>query len=149
MSSAEFSDTVLFNVASPVDPTTLTYTYVSGVQTSGIAFNTNGGNQIKAGVFSVDFEYPTAASQARLAGGTSSVYDLTGQGITENSFAALSTPDHFSIGTFFAAAHVQGIPGGLSGSTGAIPEPSSITLGALGMIGLLGFYRSLKRRAVV
>jgi hypothetical protein len=145
MSSAEFTDTVLFNVVSGIDPASLTYAYLSDVQTSGIAFNTNGGNQIKAGVFSIDFEYPTASGQTRLAGSTSSVYKITGDSITASSFLALSTLDQFSVGTFQAAAHVQGIPGGLTGSIGAVPEPASITTGVMGVIGVLGFYRRLKR----
>jgi hypothetical protein len=151
MSTSEFADTVLFNVVSGVDPTTLTYTYISGVQTSGIAFNINGGNALNAGVFSVDFEYPMASGQARLEGGTSSVYEITGQGIIENTFLALSTPDQFSVGSFLSAAHVLGIPGGLSGSIGAtvVPEPASVVMMLMGTPLLSGALWLQRRRSAV
>src|SRR5262245_47384081 len=58
MPSSEFIATGLFNV-SGVSPSSLTFTYLNGAATSSINLNSNGGNNIKAGRFSVDFEYPT------------------------------------------------------------------------------------------
>jgi hypothetical protein len=153
MSTSEFSPSVLFNVTSGINASALTYTYLSGIYTSGITFNTNGGNQIKAGVFSIDFQYPTSNSQPRLSGGTTSVYDITGQGITANSFNAFSTLDSHAFGTYLAAAEVRGIPspsGTTSGSIGtmtaSVPEPSTVTMGLMGILGALAFYRRVGHR---
>jgi hypothetical protein len=57
--SSEFITTGLFNV-SGISPSSLIFTYLSGATTSSINLNSNGGNNIKAGQFGIDFEYPTA-----------------------------------------------------------------------------------------
>jgi PEP-CTERM motif len=145
MAASEFLSTVLFNVTG-IPSSSLTFAHLSGATTSAIDLNSNGGNNIKAGTFGVDFEYPTAQA-GRFAGGMTSVYDITGAGITAQSFDVLSTPDSHALGTYLAAADVQGIPAGggtTSGSIGtttaAVPEPSTMTLGAMGLLGMLAYF---------
>ena len=109
-------------------------------------------------MFSIDFEYPTANAPhkpPRFTGGTTSVYEITGQGITASSFDALSTLDKHAFGTYLAAADVQGIPSGNgSGSIGTkgvtittAPEPATITMGLMGLLAALAFSGWLRRRA--
>ena len=46
-------------------------------------------------------------------------------GLTENDF------NYANANGYFIGAHVQGIPGGLSGAITAVPEPTTIIAGAL------------------
>ena len=153
LSGSEFITTELFNV-SGVSPSALTFTYLNGAATSSINLNSNGGNNIKAGQFSVDFEYTTAQGD-RFLGGQTSVYDIQGPGITAQSFDVLSDADKLGSGGYLAAADVQGIPAGSSTASGSIgtstasfgtaiasvPEPSTFTLGAFGILAAIVFSR--------
>jgi hypothetical protein len=97
----------------------------------------NGGANMKAGLFDLLFQWPTSAT-SRFPGGTSATFQITGTGLTENSFYALTTPDShmFAGGPYYTAAHVQGIPTGQSGSiygarvltTTSVPEPGALAL---------------------
>ena len=138
MPTSEFASNVLFN--STVGLVGSDFAHVSGPTSNGISFNNNGGNNIKAGQFNVDFGYTTANNSNRLSGGTNSVYDITASGLNALSFEKVSTTDSHGTGGWYAAADVQGIPldrdDTTSGSAGtkmfvAVPEPSTMTLGAL------------------
>lgn len=144
MPSTNFVDNWMFNVDSlPA----LVFTWVSGVQaisvTSGLDFS-NGGSNMKAGLFDVEFHYPGNTSDPnKFDGGHTSVYTITGTGITENSFLALSVNDPGSppsTGGWYSAAHVQGFGAGLSGSIGTdqpVPEPAAFAILGLGIVALL------------
>lgn len=149
MPTSNFVDNWLFNTGSA---SPLTFTYVSGVvalsATSGLDFS-NGGSNMKAGLFDIEFHYPSQNSDPnRFHGGEFSIYTITGSGLTENNFAVASVDDPGSppsSGGWMSAGHVQGFGSGQSGSIGttqAVPEPASITLLGLGALSL-----ALRRRA--
>jgi hypothetical protein len=146
IAASEYVPDVLFNSSSAL--TASSFTYVGGQHVSGLSFNDNGGNQIEAGVISVDFSYPNANGGGRLSGGLTSVYNIQAAGLTAQSFDVFSTPDQHSIGTYLAAAEVRGIPDGSSGSIGtmnAVPEPSTAVLITLGLFGVLAHRRFGRR----
>jgi hypothetical protein len=111
----------------------------------------NGGPNMKAGLFDLVFDWPTPAS-ARFSGGTNATFQITGSGLTENSFDFLTTDDgHMFGGPYYSAAHVQGIPTGNSGSIygtqvviqhSSVPEPGNVAL----LTGLLVPAAALVRR---
>lgn len=140
MPATNFVDNWVFNLATHVS---LGFSHVTGVSalaaTSGVDF-TNGGSNMKAGLFDIEFHYPSNTSDPdKFDGGHSSVYQLTGIGLTESSFVALSIDDPgppHSHGGWYSAAHVQGFGAGLSGSIGTnqvVPEPAAIASLAFGL----------------
>lgn len=144
MPSTNFVDNWMFNI-NPLPA--LVFTWVSGVQaiaaTSGLNFS-NGGSNMKAGLFDIEFHYPSNTSDPnKFDGGHTSVYTITGSGITENSFLALSVDDPGSppsSGGWYSAGHVQGFGAGLSGSIGTnqpVPEPAAFAILGFGIIALL------------
>ncbi len=147
MPATNFVDNWVFNL---VEPVSLGFSHVTGVaalaQSSGHDF-TNGGSNMKAGLFDVEFHYPGNTSDPdKFDGGHSSVYQITGVGLTEASFVALSVDDPGSPpspGGWYSAAHVQGFGSGLSGSIGTnqvVPEPAALATLAFG-IGALSVRR--------
>jgi hypothetical protein len=143
LQSSEYLPDVLFNSTKTLNSSS--FSYVSGKQVSGFTFNTDGGSQVQAGIFSVDFSYPTPNGGGRLSGGTQSVYDITATGLTAASFNVGSTG---SPSGYLGAADVRGIPstdgttsGSIGTTTAAVPEPSTLMLGALGALGVLAWRR--------
>jgi hypothetical protein len=147
LSTSEYLSDVLFNSSIALNASS--FTYVGGQPFSGLSFGVNGGNQIEAGVFGVDFTYPTPNGGGRLSGGLNSIYDIHAAGLTAQSFDVFSTPDQHSIGTYLAATEVRGIPDGSSGSIGttmnAVPEPSTALLITVGFFGVLAHRRFGRR----
>lgn len=141
MPVTNFVDNWVFNIE-PFMP--VSFTHVSGVQalaaTSGSNF-TNGGSNVKAGLFDVEFHFPTANSDPNhFHGGATSVYLILGTGLTEGHFASLSVDDLGSPpsrGGWLSAAHVQGFGQGLSGSIGVVPEPMSLAVLGLGLAAMV------------
>jgi PEP-CTERM motif-containing protein len=153
MAPAQFVDTVVFN--SILNPTTLTFALLTSppqlaTPVTSATQSLNGGPNMKAGLFNVEFDYATAAA-SRFTGGTSSIWHITGAGLTENNFLMTSIPElvgrnTFVGGGYYMAAHVQGIPDPLTGgttsgsigSTTPIPEPETYAMMLAGL-GLMGF----------
>jgi PEP-CTERM motif len=107
------------------------------------------GNPAFGNDYDVRLDFENANNPNRFTGGETSVYTLTGVGLTENSFT-FTTPSN--AGPQYMSAHVQGIPQGVgSGRIGPnpndpfgggfgdpVPEPTTlIVFGALGGLGLL------------
>jgi hypothetical protein len=165
MPSAEFTPLWLFNVVSGVNPANLSFANVSGpVPTSATGGSTTGDSSIKAGTFTVDFAWTTSNNSNRFAGGSTVVETITDAAdkITAASFNALSTG---SQGGFRSAAKIQGISGSVSNAlitivgfstdtttsgtivdAGAVPEPSSIILGSVGLLGTIVIAQKKGRR---
>jgi hypothetical protein len=132
LAPGEFVRTWLFNedVINLVLPD---LTYVSGPLPNPIVLQNccNGANDIKAGLFDIDFVFGTANNANRFDGGETSVWDFNAPGLTASDFKALSSNPDVG-GPYYSAAKVQGLnPTGSSGSIGAIdpvPEPTSVLL---------------------
>lgn len=119
----------------------LTYTNVSG--DSFVDINKNPMTADGGGLYSIHFAYNKANSD-RFTGGEHSIYDIGGA--TANDFNVLSTPSGGN-GTWYAAAHVQGIDGAYSGFIGAIPEPEIYAMMLAGL-GLMGFVARRRRQSL-
>jgi hypothetical protein len=112
----------------------------------------NGGNSVKAGMFDILFSFAGTGAN-RLTVGESSIYRLTGTGLSEASFLSPSADELsnkgklINAGGWLTAADVRGLaplPGTtqtLSGSIGtttqAVPEPASMAALGLGALGIL------------
>ncbi len=121
-----------------VDPLpSLTFVKTGGVD----AVVYQGLNSFKAdgdGKYDVAFSFKNAG----LVAGATSSWTITGTGLTESSFNALSAPAG-GHGPFRTAAHVQGLTGGGSGwvtEGGIVPAPAAAGLVFIGL-GLIGWFR--------
>jgi|SRR5215469_14003032 len=119
------------------------FSQAASVQQGEDAFKADGD-----GFYDISVTY--SPSTKAFTTGQAQTYLVTGTGITESSFDALSSPGGGS-GPFFAAIHVQNTPSGGSGSawvssapdpSGAVPEPASLTIFGVG----LGVFGLLRRR---
>lgn len=99
----------------------------------GHSFSLDGFNDA-SGRFDMMVEFETSNSQGnRLEPGESVSWQVTGTGLTENSFLALSTHNL----NVYAMVHVQGIGGQGSGKIAPIPEPASFVAMGGALLALL------------
>ncbi len=157
MASSIFISTWLFNI----DPwvSGITVNYLSGNEATNFAGaaqdqyfgDANGQSSVKGGYFDLLFDWIPPHNGNKFYGGQSSVYLISGSGLTEQSFNAVSVPGGGSEGPggYMSAAKVQGF--GSSGSIGdgggtpqSVPEP--FTMALMGTAAVAG-YRRLRRRA--
>jgi len=114
-------------------PVATSATYGSNAQT--------GANDIKGGLYDVLFSFTSSNNANRLSGQKSTIYTLTGTGLTENDFLSTSIAGGSNNpgSGYYTAAKIQGY--GLSAGVGtkvqAVPEPASLTALALGGIAVL------------
>lgn len=154
--SSAFLKDLLFN--SNVNPTGLTFALDvpnSSPNTDVLASqilvtatqSQNGGSNIKAGFFNINFTPPSGGSGERFNGTEHVVFNITGGSITEDTFAGTSIADGGNPGGYYVAADFAGF--GSSGSAGSktytyedpapasleTPEPASLAIWGLGAIG--------------
>ena len=153
MPAGEFIDQLVFN--SIVNPTSLSFLNLTipppAATTFHAAQDLTGGANMKAGLFNIFFDYPTAAAD-RWDGGMVSQWHITGGTVTSSNFLLTSIDDgHMVGGPYYMAAHVQGIPSaagttsGSVGSTTVVPEPDTYAMMLVGL-GLLGFIARRRNR---
>jgi hypothetical protein len=165
MPSTNFVSTWLFNYtgSAPTAAFVSGQAGISGTPTIDATQDLAGGNNIKAGLFNIKFDFSTSNSNsgaARFSGGETSVYDFTrASGLTASDFQlfSINKPNpNGSLGGWYSAAEVQGFGNGLSGSIGAkteketpaAPEPGSLTLLGLGLasFGAVGWVKKRKTK---
>jgi hypothetical protein len=153
-SKNEFLSEVYLNLDPSLDLSLLSITQDSGITFTSWAASANAYKADGDGKFDLNLQYPTSDS-GRLTTGTKSTFTIAYSGSTPSfdvqSFN-YSSVHGGGAGTYYAAAHVQGIPpSSLSGWVGSptgpssIPEPSTLAL-LLGAVSLIGFARL--RRAI-
>lgn len=128
---SEFISSFGFNLDPSFDIASLSVSQLSGPAASWSA----GANCCKmdgGGYYDVRLSFPTAPPSSRFLSGSVATFLLTGApGLSEESFKYLATGS--SIGTDYAAAHLQAISGGSSAWIGgriedppsSVPEPAT------------------------
>lgn len=140
LSADEFISAWYLNVSPSIDPTQLTFSLVSNPTQLTLGDIGKGTNAFKAdgdGFYDLilDFPPPPGTFAAKFTAGEQVVVDVTRTGgLSVGDFFYQSAPGGGN-GTYFSAAHVQGIGGGESGWLGAtaaemipIPESSASAL---------------------
>lgn len=145
----EFMDSFYMNLKLPLLATNLTTSYQSGITASV----SKGNDAFKAdgdGLFDLLFSFPTQNTSPRFVGGNSSVWTISGAGLTALSFLDLSAPDGpkakgFPKDGLWSGAHVQAIGNQSGWTTGegfqppvvAVPVPTA-AWGGLSLCCLVG-----------
>lgn len=140
----------------------ITASYVSGFKATFLLGDTNGGSNVQAGIFDMNFACSSdncSGNDPRFTGGMTSVFDLSATGLSATSFLTTSSADGKQIaGGYYTAADIRGITVGNSGSIGTkdgkitptgdpVPVPEPMPLVLLGM-GLAAFSLSrMKKKA--
>jgi len=175
LTGAEHVKVWCFNFAQDAAVDSLNFAHDSGVAASRVQTEQDGFKADGDGYYDITFKFPNR-SNARFGESDTSVYSITGTGITAESFHQLSTLAADSRkGPFTTAAHVGGISldydtsmdGGSYGplesgvdccfpaSTGSgwvapshAPEPSTfVGLLSMGIIGLVAYTRRRRKQA--
>ena len=107
--------------AAPAATHSLTWAYAGGQATTSITLPTSsaqtldGGPQLHAGLFNLEFDWATFGG-GRFDGGETSTYKIKGTGLSASDFLYLSAADPPDAGGWYTAAEVRGF--GSSGSIG-------------------------------
>lgn len=150
-SAGQFIDQWTFNVSNETVLSSLSFTYEALLSSDANAATTidylvangenasGGGNAGKG--FDIAFNFATAGNDDnRFMAGETSVYAITGSGVTASLFNATTNKG------LLTSAHIQGIPLGSGTTSGAatVPEPSSLVLWSL--LGAAGMGITVVRR---
>ena len=123
MSAGAFVDSLVFNsiLSGPLSFANNTPGTSTASVTKSPTQTLDGGANIKAGLFNIEFQFPVSnAGGFRFSGGEVSQWEITGAGLTASNFLKVSLANANTFGgPYYMAAHVQGIPD-LGGGTTAI-----------------------------
>jgi hypothetical protein len=147
-----------FNVnLSAADILGMTFTHNSGQIVNAVTKGSNHSKGIdsssKAGFFDIVFDFPPPPGNDKFSPNETSVWTITGNGLTESSFASVSAPDG-SYGGWGSVVRIQSYENvlnetGASGSIGdgEIPQdvPEPFTMALMGGAAIAG-YRRMKRK---
>jgi hypothetical protein len=148
-----------FNLDPAMDATTLGIAHVSGADAETVSTGIDAFHADGDGFYDILFEFANSGStQLASAENLTSVYTITGTGLTADDFDFLSAPGPGnSPGPFLTAAHVGGLPGnddagqpcddcasGWLTSNGTpppppridVPEPTTLLIFGAGLLGL-------------
>jgi hypothetical protein len=131
-----FAGYLLLNVEPFVSVSLVPGSVSGGGSISGSGVNSGSNSFTDAGSkYDVKIEFDTAPPGVRLIGGESLTWKLTGTGLTEGHFKALSAPLGDPTKRDYALLHVQGTgkDGKDSGKLGVIPEPATLILFGMGL----------------
>lgn len=146
--SGEYILEIAFNVNPLILPSLITFTFVSK---SG-SFQTPSPSNIKKSAqdaqdlnpgdnFDIDILFATSGSANRFNLNDSITYNLTYPDLTEDSFKFFNTEDQAQYSGFYAVAKFQGSGGKLGDKAETVPEPTTLLLLGIGLIGLAGLSR--------
>lgn len=163
LSGTEFIDDVYLNFTG--DVSVLSALYQSGVVANNVSFGSNSFKADGDGYFDILIDYPPPPGNAgTFTADLTSSYVFSLAGINTSMFNASSFCETgCGTGSYFAAAHIQGLAGGLSAWVGdgngpnppppppppppdSVPEPASMVLFGMGMVGAAMRVRKRARR---
>ena len=150
----EYVQKWLFNLDPALNPAALTFTHLSG-QAATVSSGTNAHKSAGAASFDLLFEFPNSGD--RFTAGETSVYKISGAGVTAASFDYGSFGG--SKGPLSSAAHIAAIGangqgsgwiadgdgGDPSGGISSVPEPGSLALISIGSLLALSYSQRRKR----
>lgn len=142
-SSSSVAGQFLRNLYLNIDPfvaATVTLTDTTNVNVTSTSVSQNAFGHATATGFDLFFEFQTSGGAGRFAPGESISWTMTGAGLTESNFMALSGGSAPAYGLI----HLQGIPGGFSSHIEATPVPEPATMVALAGLAAVAIRRRKK-----
>lgn len=140
-----------FNFNPDLDLASLVINQTNGV-TAGISTEVNDFKADGDGYFDIEFLFPSSGS--RFGADSVATFEITAADLTADAFNFVSVNGPVGKTGFLTAAHIQGIgpdseaSGWIApGDPGAvIPEPSTVFLFGIGLLGILGLGRKFGKR---
>lgn len=135
---------VFFNI-DPIANSITNFAHISGIVALTTEESPSSPGGSTAGDFDVHFSYSSSGQNGAFPHGSTSVYDLTGLGLTEDSFKDfLSSGSEPFVAAFTATKSGNTFGGNYGAGVSAVPIPAAVWLFGSALLGLLGFKRSGK-----